>query len=82
MRPNGLSLTRIGLRTKRGLKGAVRRNRLKRQVRTILSRMPPLGRGADVVVVIHPPLGSAPTEELERELIRLCKRLDLLSRRD
>lgn len=79
--PNRLPTTRVGLRTTRGLKGAIQRNRLKRQLRAILSGLTPLSRGADVVIVIHPPRLPVFTEDLKRELISLCKRLDLLSQR-
>lgn len=79
--PNTLNTTRIGLRTSRGLKGAVVRNRLKRQIRAILfqSKHVPIRIGLDVVIVIHPkePIVSAQT--LERELTSLCKRLKILS---
>lgn len=78
-RPNGLATTRLGLRTKKGLKGAVRRNRLKRQLRAIAARLGPWTPGVDVVVVVHPPTPSVTTAQLELELARLCKRLGALS---
>lgn len=74
--------TRVGLRTRRGLKGAVERNRLKRQLRTLLftSRVV-LRRGVDVVVVIHPSTLPAGTPRLATELETLCKRAGILSLR-
>lgn len=52
-------ITRVGLRTRRGLKGAVVRNRLKRQIRAIVdARAFPLRAGLDIVIVIHPPSRS------------------------
>lgn len=67
---------RIGVRTKRGLKGAVVRNRLKRQLRAIISASDfSAFQGADLVVVVHPSHGSASTEDLKQELLQLCGRL-------
>lgn len=77
--PNEAAVTRVGLRTKRGLKGAVVRNRLKRQLRGILERQQRrLRTGLDLVIVIHPPTGQSDTPKLETELISLCKRLGAL----
>jgi len=77
--PNGLAETRIGMRTRRGMKGAVRRNRLKRQMRTVLyGERLPLEHGFDLVVVIHPPELTTDTAALKREMDTLCKRLRLL----
>ena len=79
-RGNGGHALRLGLRTKRGLKGAVERNRLRRQLRAIFrSQKARLASGYDLVVVIHPrllPIGSA---GLEQEFLELCRRLHLLS---
>ena len=78
--PNHQQAARTGLRTRRGLKGAVVRNRLKRQLRTALSSEAiSLRVGLDVVVVIHPPALPITTAELQRELWQLCRRLDALS---
>ncbi len=78
--PNQERRTRIGLRTRRGLKGAVVRNRLKRQLRVLVSpRRLPLRQGLDVVIVIHPNSTPVPSSALERELRTLCHRANLLS---
>ncbi len=70
----------MGLRTRRGLTGAVERNRLKRQLRTILYARPlPLRSGLDVVIVIHPATLPAKTPRLEEELRTLCTRIGALS---
>lgn len=70
----------MGLRTRRGLKGAAERNRLKRQLRTILYARPlALRGGLDVVIVIHPTTLPAKTSHLEEELRALCKRIGTLS---
>jgi len=72
--PNQLAQTRIGLRTRKGLKGAVVRNRLKRQLRALLfSERIPLRIGVDVVVVIHPPTPGVATPSLAKELLALCR---------
>lgn len=72
--PNGTNQTRVGLRTRRGLKPAVVRNRLKRQTRAILSRQErDIRRGFDIVIVIHPPTLPTKSSELERDFISLCK---------
>jgi len=57
------------------MKGAVKRNRLKRQVRTVIARQRTQFRGGlDLVVVIHPPQRTS-TAAFDRELQQLCKRL-------
>ena len=77
--PNAEARVRIGLRTRRGLRGAVVRNRLKRQLRAILSSQGPRFRnGLDLVVVIHPASLPATSAHLERELLTLCKRAGVL----
>jgi ribonuclease P protein component len=78
--PNQAQATRVGLRTRKGLKGAVVRNRLKRQLRAIVFGKPvPLKSGLDVVVVIHPPSLPAKSETLQQELLSLCRRSHWLS---
>lgn len=76
--PNALAATRVGLRTRRGLKGAVVRNRLKRQLRAALHAPGvSLRAGLDVVIVIHPPAHPAriASRQLKEELALLCKRI-------
>ena len=72
-------MTRVGLRTPRGLATAVERNRIKRQLRAIL-RGPTLQLrpGADVVIVIRPTQRRADTPALERDMARLLKKLGAL----
>ena len=73
--PNSAGKTRIGLRTRRGMKGAVVRNRLKRQLRaTIRAHERVFRPGLDIVVVLHPERLPAKTASLEREFLQLCKR--------
>ena len=72
--------TQVGLRTRRGLKGAVVRNRLKRQLRAIIrSQERQLRQGIDLVVVLHPPTPTVTTVTLEQEFLALCKRLGAVS---
>jgi len=78
--PNAEQKTRVGLRTRRGLRGAVVRNRLKRQLRAILSAQGPrLRNGLDLVVVIHPASLPVTSAHLEREFLTLCKRAGALA---
>jgi ribonuclease P protein component len=73
-------LIHIGFRTKKGLKGAVERNRLKRQMRAIMfGTLPPLRSGLDLLVVAHPRTIPAPTTAIEHELNALCKSLNVLA---
>lgn len=81
MAPNSKSITRIGLRTRRGLKGAVVRNRLKRQLRAIVFQSQHISfqNGLDIIIAIHPKDPDVSAQVLERELNGLCKRLKILS---
>ena len=78
--PNAEQSVRIGLRTRRGLRGAVVRNRLKRQLRVIIAAQGPrLRDGLDLVVVIHPISLPAASARLEREFLALCQRAGALT---
>ncbi len=78
--PNIVGTTRIGLRTRRNLKGAAVRNRLKRQLRSIaFADKLPLQAGLDLVILIHPSTCPVLSNRLESELRTLCKRLGVLS---
>lgn len=80
VRPSSIAGARVGLRTRRGLKGATVRNRLKRQLRAIIyTGKLPLKGGVDLVVVIHPPTTPVATTALKRELVQLCKHNGALS---
>ena len=80
VRPTGEPAARVGLRTRRGMKGAAIRNRLKRQLRAILfSKSLPWRQGVDVVVVIHPERLPARSASLEQELLTLCRRTNVIS---
>ncbi len=73
-------LTRVGIRTRRGFKGAVLRNRLKRQLKAIVygKSSHPLQLGLDVVIVLHPPTLPVSAAKFQEELTRLCQRLKVL----
>ena len=78
--PNGVTASRIGLRVRRGVKRATDRNRLKRQLRTIIYGPEFCVKdGVDLVVVIHPRTLPTATTALKAELEQLCKRQKILS---
>ena len=73
--PNDQHTTRIGLRTRRHLRGATTRNRLKRQLRAIVAQPATrLRSGLDLMIVIHPRALPVATRTLQREFLDLCKR--------
>ena len=70
---------RIGLRTKRGLKGGVARNRLRRKIRAIVyDDRPQLKKGSDLIIMIHPTRLDIKQDALRTELLRLCKQNHIL----
>jgi len=73
-------ISRLGLRTRRGLKGAVVRNRLKRQMRSLVGtgRLP-WRTGLDIVIVMHPSKLPISSTELKTELAHLCRRAGAIS---
>lgn len=80
IRPNTVGMARLGLRTKRGVKGAVVRNRLKRQLRAVLhgARHRMTAGGVDIVIVVHPKQLPVTSEELALEFDRLARRARVL----
>ena len=76
---NSTGTVRVGIRTRRGMKGATHRNRLRRQVRAIVYMggcyIQP---GTDLIVVIHPTTLPISSGKLEKQLQVLCKRTDTL----
>lgn len=78
--PTGGPVTRVGLRTRRGVRPAVVRNRLKRQVRAMLaSPHVSLRAGFDVVIVLHPPKSPVTSRVLEEELLNLCQKSSIIA---
>ena len=72
---NHQRISRLGLRTRRGVQGAVVRNRLKRQLRSLVGSGQISWRaGLDVVIVMHPARIPITSAELKTELAHLCKR--------
>lgn len=78
--PRDTGPTRIGIRTRRGLKGAPQRNRLKRQIRGLLSARHLTLRGQlDVVIVIHPGRLPVASAALLQDLLSAARRLGALA---
>ena len=69
----------IGIRTRKGLKGAVIRNRLKRQMRAVIKEANLVPRqSVDVVLVLHPHAGHIATQDLKKEACQLFQTARLL----
>ena len=79
MLPNRLTVTRLGLRVGRGLKGSVARNRAKRLVREAFrAHKAELKPGGDLLIVIHQIAGVS-LKQFEAELIKACSKLQLFN---
>lgn len=77
--PNELSVTRLGLRIQRGLKGSVQRNRAKRLVREAFrAHKAQLKSGYDLVVVIHQ-IRDIALAQLETNLVKACGKLGMFA---
>ena len=74
-RPNGLSMTRLGITAPTKLGGAVLRNRVKRRVREVfrLNRLT-IPAGWDIVVNPREAMATVEFSKLERELLQLFPR--------
>jgi ribonuclease P protein component len=74
-RPNGLSITRLGITAPTKLGGAVLRNRVKRRVREVfrLNRLT-LPAGWDIVVNPREAMATVEFSKLAQELLRLFPR--------
>jgi len=78
--PNHRSCNRLGLRVQRGVKDAVSRNRTRRLVRAIYQRAKPrLVAGYDLCIIIYKQTRLVSFRELERDFLKLCKNLGILS---
>ena len=83
LRANGLTQSRYGVTTDRGLTGSVRRNRAKRRTREALRRiLPNVRSGWDLVVVARLPAISAEFSRIDAALQGLLVRGGVLDRRD
>lgn len=79
--PGGAAWPRLGVITTRKAGKAVARSRMRRLVRECFRlHRRRFARPADVVVVARPDLAAARFAEAEREWLRLCARVGLLSR--
>jgi ribonuclease P protein component len=77
--PNHLTVTRLGLRVGRGLKGSVVRNRAKRLVREVFrAHKAELKIGDDLLIVIHQIAGVS-LKQFEAELLEACLKLRLFN---
>jgi len=77
---NQLPATRVGLRTGRGIKRAVERNRLKRQLRALVfTPSVSFRHGLDVIIVARPKQPSVKQSLMAKELKGLCQRLGVLA---
>jgi len=77
--PNATQGSRVGIRTRKGLKGAVVRNRLKRQLRAVLRVTQLIPRqSVDIVLVLHPRKQTIDSEHLAKELCQLFQTARLL----
>ncbi len=73
-RPNGLSLTRVGVAASRKLGGAVVRNRAKRMLREAARHLyPHMAPGWDIMLVARPPITRVQEPQVEEALILLLK---------
>jgi len=71
-------MNRVGLRMRRGVRGAVKRNRAKRVVRAAYqATKTSLRQGHDLVIVIQQ-TDSRRSEDAMDELQELCRKLKLL----
>ncbi len=75
MLPNGLPHSRLAIRTQRGLRGAIERNRAKRLVRELYRQnKTEFGTGQDVLVVLKQ-LHQLTLTQLTEDIVRLCHKL-------
>ena len=60
-------------------KSAVRRNRIRRQLRSMIeARLPGLAPGHDVIVIVRPAAANLKRAELERHLVSALKKTPIL----
>ena len=79
--PNQLEHNRYGFITPKRLGNAVKRNRIRRQVREAVRLLhPQLQQGYDIVVIVRFPLMGQPFQEIQRIVCELCVKAGLLSK--
>lgn len=78
-RKNHLGRNRLGLVSSTKLGHAVVRNRCRRRLREVYRlHTPQLRQGYDIILVARGRTEKAPWKELEKQFLRLCRKLDLL----
>ena len=77
--PNGLNLSRYGFSVTKKVGKAVRRNRVKRQLREIM-RLQTLRVGWDIVIIARPVVVDADYHQVEQEVTGLLARAKLLEK--
>lgn len=79
--PNNLDHNRYGFITPKRLGNAVKRNRIRRQVREAVRLLhPQLQQGYDIVIIVHNALMGQPFHNMQRILYELCDRAKLVSK--
>jgi len=79
-RQNGTPDVRIGITAGKKLGCAVKRNRIRRQIREVLRlSSDSLNPGFDIVIVARTRAVGAPYAKLERSFLSLCQKLNLLT---
>lgn len=75
--PNGLSVTRYGYSITKRLGKAVRRNRIRRQLKEI-TRQQPVKPGWDIVFIGRPPAASSDFQQLRDAVTALLSQASLV----
>jgi len=76
--PNDLHHNRYGFITAKQLGHAVKRNRVRRQLREVLRLLHPhLKQGYDVIIIARVPLMGQPFAKIQRIVCELCDRAGL-----
>ena len=78
-RKNRLGRNRLGLVSSTKLGHAVVRNRCRRRLREVYRlQTPQLKQGYDIILVARTRTAYAPWPELQKQFLKLCRKLDLL----
>lgn len=78
-RKNRLGRNRLGLVSSTKLGHAVVRNRCRRRLREVYRlNTPKMKQGYDVILVARSRTANAPWAELQKQFLKLCRKLDLL----
>ena len=79
--PNSLDHNRYGFITPKRLGNAVKRNRIRRQVREAVRLLhPQLNQSYDIVIIVQVALMGQPFHNIQRILYELCDRAKLVSK--